>query len=121
MTTLQDLRAKQEELRKQQEEIARSIEEIRSSQRAGVIAEIKAMLAQHGLTVADLETPAGRAPRAAAAEGKTREPSKVAVKYRDAETGSTWTGRGLKPRWLASALEAGRSLEEFLVEAPAAE
>ena len=60
MTTLQDLRAKQEELRKQQEEIARSIEEFRSSQRAGVIAEIKAMMAQHGLTVSDLETPAGR-------------------------------------------------------------
>ena len=120
MTTLQDLRAKQEELRKQQEEIARSIEEFRSSQRAGVIAEIKAMMAQHGLTVSDLETPAGRGSRAAA-EGKTREPSKVAITYRDAETGSTWTGRGLKPRWLTSALEAGRSLEEFLVEAPAAE
>ncbi|NRT57704.1 H-NS histone family protein [Sphaerotilus uruguayifluvii] len=119
MTTLQDLRAKQEELRKQQEEIARSIDDMKSAQRSGVIAEIKDLMAQHGLTVADL-TPGTRSARVPA-EGKTKEVSKVAIKYRDAETGSTWTGRGLKPRWLVAALEAGRSLEEFLVEAQPAE
>ena len=71
-------------------------------------------MAEYGLTAADL---AGRAPAAPKAEG-TR---KVAAKYRDPATDQTWTGRGLKPRWLTSALEAGRSLDEFLVEAPAAE
>jgi DNA-binding protein H-NS len=26
--------------------------------------------------------------------------SKVAAKYRDAETGQTWTGRGKAPKWI---------------------
>jgi DNA-binding protein H-NS len=29
----------------------------------------------------------------------------------------TWAGRGLKPRWLAAALKAGRKLEDFSIEA----
>jgi DNA-binding protein H-NS len=39
-------------------------------------------------------------------------------KYRNPENpAETWAGRGLKPRWLAAALEAGKTLEEFGVEA----
>lgn len=41
------------------------------------------------------------------------------VKYMDPMTGSTWTGRGLKPRWLTVALESGRTLDEFAVSTPA--
>ena len=37
----------------------------------------------------------------------------VAAKYRDPKTGQTWSGRGLKPKWLVAALEAGWSLFEF--------
>lgn len=39
----------------------------------------------------------------------------VATKYRNAATGDAWTGRGLRPRWLREALEAGAMLEDFLV------
>jgi hypothetical protein len=28
-------------------------------------------------------------------------------------TGSTWSGKGLQPRWLKVALAAGRTLDEF--------
>ncbi|MFM2345380.1 MAG: hypothetical protein RL654_133 [Pseudomonadota bacterium] len=48
-------------------------------------------------------------------EARGRTPGRVPVKYRDKETGSTWTGRGLKPKWLQAALEAGRTLSEFEV------
>lgn len=41
---------------------------------------------------------------------------KAVVKYRD-EAGHSWSGRGLKPRWLSAALESGRKLEEFLIQA----
>lgn len=113
MTTLQELIAQKEALLRQQQEIAKSIAEFQSAQRAGVINEIKTLMAQHGITAADL-TATGR--KAASAD---KEPSKVAAKYRDPATGSTWTGRGLKPRWLVAALESGRSQEEFLIEAMA--
>jgi DNA-binding protein H-NS len=112
MSTLQELLAQKEALLRQQEEIARSIAEFQAAQRASVINEIKTLMAQHGLTVADLTTTSKRGSSSASAE---KEPSKVAIKYRDPDTGSTWTGRGLKPRWLVAALENGRSLEDFLV------
>jgi DNA-binding protein H-NS len=41
----------------------------------------------------------------------------VAPKYRDPETGETWAGRGLKPRWLTAAMKSGKSLEHFAITA----
>jgi DNA-binding protein H-NS len=42
----------------------------------------------------------------------------VAPKYRNPENPEeTWAGRGLKPRWLATALKSGKKLEEFSIEA----
>jgi DNA-binding protein H-NS len=40
----------------------------------------------------------------------------VAPKYRNPENPSeTWAGRGLQPTWLALAIKAGKSQEEFLI------
>jgi DNA-binding protein H-NS len=41
----------------------------------------------------------------------------VVPKYRDPETGTTWAGRGLKPRWLTAALKSGKSVESFAIAA----
>jgi DNA-binding protein H-NS len=41
----------------------------------------------------------------------------VAPKYRDPETGATWAGRGLKPRWLTAAMKSGKSIESFAITA----
>ena len=40
----------------------------------------------------------------------------IATRYRNAATGDAWTGRGLRPRWLRDALEAGAVLEDFLLQ-----
>jgi DNA-binding protein H-NS len=42
---------------------------------------------------------------------------KAAPKYRGPD-GDTWTGRGMKPRWLASAMKEGKKLEDFLIVRP---
>jgi DNA-binding protein H-NS len=42
---------------------------------------------------------------------------KVAPKYRG-PNGETWAGRGIRPRWLAIAMNEGKQLEDFLIEAP---
>jgi DNA-binding protein H-NS len=42
---------------------------------------------------------------------------KIAPKYRGPATGDTWTGRGMKPRWLTNELTQGRKLEDFLIVA----
>ena len=48
------------------------------------------------------------------AQGSSR-PSKTPVqpKFRDPETGKTWSGRGLKPKWLSEKLSIGHSLDAF--------
>jgi DNA-binding protein H-NS len=44
----------------------------------------------------------------------------VAPKYRNPDNPTeTWAGRGLKPRWLAAAIKAGRKLEDFAIAGPA--
>lgn len=43
--------------------------------------------------------------------------AKPAAKYRDMATGSTWSGRGLMPKWLKVAMERGKKLTDFEVAA----
>ena len=41
--------------------------------------------------------------------------SVVAPKYRDSATGTTWSGRGKQPKWLAAAIKGGKKLEDFKI------
>lgn len=102
MANLTDLLAQKAALEKQ-------IAEAQQAQRANAIAQIHALMADHGLTLGDLGTRPKKA-RAAAASG-----AKVAAKYRNAATGETWSGRGLQPRWLKAALASGKKLADFAV------
>ena len=42
---------------------------------------------------------------------------KTAPKYQG-PNGKTWSGRGIKPRWLSSAIMEGKKLEDFLITKP---
>lgn len=64
----------------------------------------------------------GTVPKPARAAAKARKSTKgyklgkVAPKYRNpADAAETWAGRGKPPRWLATYLDQGRKLEEFLI------
>lgn len=111
MSTLQELLAQKAALDKQATELERQLQEARRSERAGVIAHVRQLMAQHGLTVADLNLKPG-------AGGKQAHPhagKPVAPKYRDAATGNTWSGRGLQPKWVQAAVAAGKTLEDFKI------
>jgi DNA-binding protein H-NS len=64
---------------------------------------------------------AGRKAGRKAAKKRGRKPanmdkrSVVAPKYRDSATGTTWTGRGKQPKWLAAAIKSGKRLEDFKI------
>ena len=104
MPSLNDLLAQKAQLEKQ-------IADAQRAERGDAIARVKALMAEHGLTLADLGPRAVAAPRRAS--GNTGR--KVAPKYRDPDSGKTWSGRGLKPTWLAAAIAAGKSLGDFAV------
>ena len=81
-----------------------------SAARSGNITAVRALMSEHGLTVADLGASAvvARAPKAA-------KPSIAAMYISDA--GKTYAGRGKHPHWLRDALAAGRTLESFRIGA----
>lgn len=108
MATLKELLAQEEQLIAQKAALAREIAAAKQSERADAITEVKALMATHGLTLADLGTRSTAAPRGQS--GK-----KVAAKYRNTATGESWSGRGLQPNWLKKALVGGHSLDDFKV------
>jgi DNA-binding protein H-NS len=99
MSTLQELLAQRAALDAQ-------ISETTERQRGDAIAQVRSLMADYGLTTADLSS--ARVPKAP-------KVSKVAVKFRNQATGETWSGRGLQPKWLKAALSAGATMEEFHV------
>jgi DNA-binding protein H-NS len=102
MASLQDLLDRKAALE-------REIEATRKQERADAISKVKALMSEYGLTMADLSAKGTSRGNAVSRGGK------VAVKYRNAATGDTWSGRGLQPKWLKAALAAGRKIEEFAV------
>lgn len=98
--------AKLQELLARKEALEREIELTKKQERAEAIAKVRALMAEFGLSLADLSAKSSvkTAPKTGA---------KVAPKYRDKASGQTWSGRGLQPRWLKAALAAGRKIDEF--------
>jgi DNA-binding protein H-NS len=104
LPTLQELLAQKASLEKQ-------IAETQRQERTDAIAKVKSLMAEYGLTAADIAGKPAAAPRNSG--GTTGR--KVAPKYRNPQTGETWSGRGLQPNWLKNALAAGHKIEEFSV------
>ena len=95
------------ELLAQQSALDRAIREARTDNKATAVARVRQLMSEHRLTVADFMATALAKPSGA---GK-----KVAPKYRDPVSGTAWSGRGLTPRWLQAALDAGKSVTDFAI------
>lgn len=109
-TTLESIEAKIQKLRAKADAIA-------AKQSAAVIAHIRELMDKHGLTVADLDvTPKRKTAVKTASTGRAPSASTKGagvVKYRDPETGATWSGMGRRPAWIKDAGDP----ERFLVGA----
>ena len=91
MTSLQELLAQKEALEQQ-------ISQLKKAERTDALQNARTLIETYDLTVEELF-------------GKQKSATKpVAVKYRNPETGETWTGRGRAPRWLE-----GKNREDFSV------
>lgn len=110
MSKYQELLAQQTALAKQAVELDKRLEEARRIEQSGVIAQITQLMAEHGLSLADLGGIAGAAKSKHTSAGRT-----VAPKYRDPATGSTWTGRGLQPKWIVALLANGKNLDDLKI------
>ena len=94
MSTYKDLLAQREQLDKQ-------IKEAIQREKADGIAKAKIIIEEYDFTASDLFS------RKA---GVRNASGKVAPKYRNPETGETWTGRGKAPKWIE-----GRDRSNYLI------
>ncbi len=100
--------AELKELIAQRAALDKQIAEAQRKSREDAIAQVKALMAEHGLTVGDVSARPSKAGGTSARSG-----AKVPAKYRNKATGETWSGRGLQPRWLKAALASGQKLADF--------
>jgi DNA-binding protein H-NS len=106
MTRLQNIQARIAKLQSQAEDIVKK-------QSSEVIAKVHAMLAEHGLTVADLGNgPSAKGAKRSAATTGQMSNSASNAKYRDPKSGATWSGHGRAPGWIANA----KSRDKFLID-----
>jgi DNA-binding protein H-NS len=78
------------ELLAQKATLDAQIAQAQAEAKAQAVAQARALIAEHGLTAADVFP----------APGKKTKGTVGAPKYRDPATGSTWTGRGKPPNWI---------------------
>jgi DNA-binding protein H-NS len=121
------------DIQHQIEKLQKQAADIRSKEFDATVQDIVAKMQAFGITLKDLQAvqrkggrgakakakPSRGKGRAAKVKAKRTSPGKggtVAAKYRG-PNGETWSGRGLMPRWLSGLVNAGRSKEEFAVQA----
>jgi len=113
MATYQELLEQKRALEQQTAALIKQIEEQQHAEKSGAIEKVKAIMAEYGLTIADLQDTGKRGRKSGTTTPKAAG-SKVAAKYKD-DQGNSWSGRGLKPKWLTAALAAGKKIEDFAV------
>jgi len=106
MTDLQD-----KTLEELQQLIANAQTQLKIAQRGKhkeVIAQIRELADSIGVIV-DIHENSDKA-------ASKKVSAKVAIKYQNPDDPSkTWTGRGMKPKWLVELMNAGRDQNDFLI------
>lgn len=109
--TLEQIVERQKAVAAEYAQLTQQITDMQRAKRGEAIAQIRELMGQYGLTVADI---AGGS-RGGSGSKAAKTGAKVAPKYRHPETGETWSGRGLQPKWLKAALEGGAQLTDFAI------
>ncbi len=115
MATLQEIQAQIKQLKKEavmarraeKTQLKKEAEAQRRAELSGVIAQIRDMMKQHGISVDDL---GGRGRSKSATAGVKGE-----IRYANPAGGKGWTGKGRKPAWVIEALAQGRALSDFAI------
>lgn len=112
--TIKALLTRRDELRQELAKLDEQIAAQQAAEKRASIERLRALIAEEGLTLADLAGEA-KTPRSMTKALPTKG-RKIPPKYRDPVTGQAWSGRGIKPRWLQQAMAEGKSIEEFLIK-----
>ncbi|SOE53472.1 DNA-binding protein H-NS [Burkholderia sp. D7] len=91
------------ELKAQIAKLQEQAEEARRAELEAVLADIRRKIVEYGLTAQDLGLSVVR-------RGRPPKKEPLPPIYQDPKSGSTWSGRGKPPKWIA-----GKNRERFLI------
>ncbi|ACC72724.1 H-NS family nucleoid-associated regulatory protein [Paraburkholderia phymatum] len=103
MATLEALQARIKKLQAQAEAIV-------SKKSTAALETIRALMAKHDLTTADIDAHLGHKKRGRPALKSAGVQKKGVARYIDPKTGATWTGHGRAPAWIAGAKDRSKYL-----------
>jgi len=109
----------QAKINKEIEKLRKQAAALQQKKRKPVIQSIIRSMKEYEITPEEIAaafgkpgTTRGRAPK----KTGTGPRGPVPAKYKNPETGATWTGRGKPPRWVVDAESAGKARDEFLIK-----
>lgn len=83
---------------------------VRESDKRGAVERVLAIVDEYGLTPSDIF--GAKTPRAVIPQSQKKP---VVAKYQGQEENQLWSGRGLKPKWVQTALANGKKLDDLLI------
>lgn len=108
--------AKQTALQKAIEKLEKQKAALHAKRKKPALASIIKSMREFEISPEEIAAAYGSGKKTRVAKKATTAAKKpVAPKYRNAETGDTWSGRGKPPRWLSEAEAAGKTRESFLI------
>lgn len=106
------------QIKREMEKLEKEAEKVRASEVAGVVQRIKSAIDFYGLQIKDLFGPKAKADAPGKGEPRVQVKAKKSpapAKYRNKETGKTWTGHGKRPGWFVKAIEGGAKPEDMAI------
>ncbi len=105
------------DLVRQIDQLTKEAEKARQAEVASVVADIRAKMAEYGITLNDITGKSGgpgHKGRKGRKRGGSAGGSKAAPKYRGSN-GESWSGRGRRPGWVQEALAKGKTLDDLRI------
>lgn len=111
-------------IERQIERLQRQQAALMKKERAPIIKQIVGEMRELNISPEDIADAFGQRPGAgrsqhtspAKSAAKSKAGKLVPPKYKNPQTGETWTGRGRTPRWLSELEADGASRDDFLIE-----
>lgn len=86
-------------------QLIREANRLKEAERQQIIADIRAKMKAHGITIQEIQSGTRR----------SRIRMKGEPVYRDPASNRTWTGMGRMPNWIKEAMANGASLDSFKI------
>ena len=103
-----------ETIQEQIEALQKQAQEIKAKEFTSALTKTQTLINNYGIQVSDLRFPRVTENRSNSEAKDKKVTQKAPIKYRG-PNGETWTGRGLKPRWITTLMDSGTALESLLV------